>query len=153
MSMQGVYTIGHQVGQSKNVKKYIGCSNTESLAIGEKVSKSVATEVEISDKLVVRDVDKTPNLSVGFVKTSEGTALSITNSHGEFETITRLPLRLDHSQLERGKDLAKGFHVETVSVEKCQDGTYILVKDTCAAGLRTILVDKGGMLTEFLREA
>lgn len=67
MGMKGVYTIGHQVGQTRCVKSHIGCAGTEGLTMSQKI--------ENPDKLVARDVDS--SFCVGLEKISQGTVSSV----------------------------------------------------------------------------
>lgn len=148
------FTFGHRVAQQDHRSTYIGSTNEEGLAIGQRVSDSVKTEVETGDKVVISDQDGTPNLSVGFQQLAGSPHLSVVNRSGEFETRTAIPVSLQPSEMEHAADLAWGFDVTKVTVQESQGGgTYISLADTSGAGERGFMVTPDGKLQAFLREA
>lgn len=154
MTIKNVFTSGYLVKQEGASKLYHGSTNTEGFAIGQKASDAVQTQVDTTDKLVVSDLDNTPNLQVGFRQYASGTHLAITNSSGEFETRTLVPMDLQASEAERGQDLAQGFDVTKVTIENREGfGTFISLSDTSGIGERPFLVTSDGKLEAFLRDA
>ena len=148
------FTIGHSIGQNGNKTVYKGTTETEGLAIGQKVSSTVLTEVEKGgDKMIVSDQDDTPNLQVNFRKMAEGVALEITNTSGEFVTRTSIPVDLDPSEVKKGQNLEGNFEVNRVTVEQREGfGTIISLADNCGVGERPFWI-VAGKLNAGLREA
>lgn len=154
MNIQNTFTVGHKVSTSGSKTVYQGTTTTEGLAIGQKVSDRVKTEVDLGDKVVIKDLDRQPNLAVGFQQYADGTRLCVSNSNGEFETSTAIPVKVAKSEVERGADLTDGFDVHKVTVEqRPKQGTFISMADTSGIGERTVLVTPDGKLQFFLREA
>lgn len=151
MNLQSTWTFGHQV--SKNT--YIGSTNTEGLAIGQKVSENVKTQVDVGDSVVVTDLDSSKGLGLNLRDLPSGMHLEVSNKQGEFETSTLIPINVDSSQLERGSDLNSNpnfQNVEKVTVQQYDDTTYISLKDQHELGERGIMV-RDGKLTYMLRGA
>lgn len=151
MSIHNSWTFGHQVAPNR----YIGSTTTEGLAIGQKVSESVQTQVDISDKLVVTDLDGDKGLKLNLVELSSGMHLQISNQSGEYATTTSVPVEVDPSEIERrGSDLSPNpnFNVERVTIQDAGDRTFISLKDEYEMGERAIMV-KDGKLTFMLRGA
>ena len=153
MTIPKSYTNGHCVLQGGRSAVYVGSTTSEGLAIGQSVSDKVKTRVDQGDRLVVSDLDTTPNLEVGFRQLPAGSHLTVTNRKGEFETSTYIPLSLDASEADKGVDLASGLEVKKVTVQPQDFGTYISLADTSGVGERGFLLTPDGKLQEFLREA
>lgn len=154
MTINSGFTFGHKIAQQGSSTTYIGSTNTEGLAIGQQVSDSAKTSVDVSDKLVISDLDSTPNLEIGFRQFAGSPHLSVTNRSGEFETSTSIPMNLQPSEMENASDLAWGFNVNRVSVENRDGvGTFVSLADTSGIGERAFLVTPDGKLQAFLREA
>lgn len=154
MDISRSFTIGHSIGQNGNKTVYKGTTETEGLAIGQKVSSTVLTEVEKSaDKMVISDQDDTPNLQVNFRKLSDGVHLEVTNTSGEFVTRTSIPVELDPSEVKNAQNLEGGFEVNRVTVEQRQGfGTIISLADNCGVGERPFWI-VAGKLNAGLRDA
>lgn len=154
MDISRSFTIGHSIGQNGNKTVYKGTTETEGLAIGQKVSSTVLTEVEKSaDKMVISDQDDTPNLQVNFRKLSDGVHLEVTNTSGEFVTRTSIPVELDPSEVKNAQNLEGGFEVNRVTVEQRQGfGTIISLADNCGMGERPFWI-VAGKLNAGLRDA
>ncbi len=154
MNIKNAFTVGHKVSSSGSKTIYQGTTTTEGLAIGQKVSDRVKTEVDLSDKVVIRDLDRQPNLAVGFQQYADGPRLCVSNASGEFETSTAIPVKVAKLEMDKGADLTDGFNVHKVTVEeRPNQGTFISMADTSGIGERTVLVTPDGKLQFFLREA
>jgi hypothetical protein len=154
VNISNIFTVGHKVAKEGTKAEYHGTTETEGMAIGMRSSKKVHTCVDTSDKVVISDLDRNPNLEVGFKRFASGTHLTVCNREGEFSTRTSVPIHLDASELERAADLNDGFEVKRVTIEaKPGVGTFISLADTAGFGERPFLVTPDGKLQAFLREA
>lgn len=147
MNLNSSYTIGHQIGANGTTKVYEGTTTTEGLAIGQKVSTSVLTSVDTTDKLVVSDLDPNSNLSLSFGQQASGqTVLEITNANKEFQTKTTVPVELDADQVSRGQKIEDHNNVQKVTVSEVEGfGTVISMADG-NAGERPVYINDGKLV-------